>query len=76
MGEHAVQEDKIVSRYIRSLDLLLDAIKASNSAFLFDNSGRSHELIAEVTEGNIIDLKADTVPGWFMDSVINKLRAE
>lgn len=28
MGEHAVPEDKIVSRYVRSLDLLLDAIKA------------------------------------------------
>jgi predicted ABC-type ATPase len=73
MGEHAVPEDKIVSRYTRSLDLLLSAIKASNRAYLFDNSGQSHELIAEVTEGNVVDLKKDSMPGWFIDAVLNKL---
>lgn len=73
MGEHAVPEDKIVSRYRRSLDLLLDAIKASDRAYLFDNSGQSHELIAEVTEGTVIDIKKEVAPQWFMDAVINKL---
>lgn len=72
MGEHAVPEDKIASRYIRSLSLLLDAIKASDRAYLFDNSGKSHELIAEVTEGTI-DIKKELIPGWFIEAVINKL---
>ena len=75
MGEHAVPEDKIVSRYVRSLDLLLDAIKLSDRAYLFDNSGQSHELIAEVTDGTIINLKKDLMPGWFIEAVINKLDA-
>jgi predicted ABC-type ATPase len=75
MGEHPVPQDKIASRYIRSLDLLLDAIKSSDRAYLFDNSGQSHELVAEVTGGNIINLKKKLMPGWFIDSVINKLNA-
>ncbi len=73
MGEHAVPEEKIASRYIRSLSLLLDAIKASDRAYLFDNSGQSHELIAKVTEGNIIDIKKKLMPGWFIEAVISKL---
>ncbi len=33
MGKHAVPEDKIVSRYYRSLDLLRDAIRYTNRAY-------------------------------------------
>lgn len=73
MGEHAVPEDKIVSRYQRSLSLLLDAVKATDRAYLFDNSGPSHELIAEITNGSVIEIKSEPVPVWFVESVINKL---
>lgn len=73
MGEHAVPEDKIVSRYKRSLSLLLEAVKATNRAYLFDNSGPSHELIAEITNGEVIEIKSDSVPAWFVQAVINKL---
>ena len=37
-GGHSVPEDKIISRYYRSLDLLMDAIRCSNRAYIFDNS--------------------------------------
>lgn len=73
MGEHAVPEDKIVLRYQRSLDLLLHAVKATDRAYLFDNSGTSHELIAEITNGSVIEIKSEPVPVWFAESVINKL---
>lgn len=38
MGNHDVPKDKIISRYKRSLALLLDAIHYTNRAYIFDNS--------------------------------------
>jgi predicted ABC-type ATPase len=40
MGGHSVPEDLIVNRYYRSLDLLMDAIRYTNRAYVFDNSGQ------------------------------------
>lgn len=57
--------DKIVQRYGRSIALLSDACEASNRAYVFDNSGEQHVLIAEVTDGETMTLHADTVPQWF-----------
>jgi len=41
-GGHSVPEEKIPPRYDRSLNLLLDAIKLADRAYLFDNSDVSH----------------------------------
>lgn len=71
-GGHDVDPDRIVNRYHRSLDLLLDAIRASNRAYIFDNSGKRAELIAEVSEGSDILIKTDSVPKWFVRSVLDK----
>lgn len=38
-GGHAVPEDKIIKRYHASLGLLMDAIRHTNRAYVFDNSG-------------------------------------
>jgi predicted ABC-type ATPase len=38
-GGHDVSQDKIVSRYQRSLQQLSQAIRATNRAYIFDNSG-------------------------------------
>ena len=73
MGEHNVPSEKIESRYIRSLGLLFDAIKLTDRAYLFDNTGKSHELIAEVTDGKLLEVNADWLPKWFMDAVFNKI---
>lgn len=75
MGEHSVPEDKIASRYIKSLSLLLDAVKACDRAYLFDNSGQSHQFIAEVSNGSVINTKRELMPGWFMEAIINKLNS-
>jgi predicted ABC-type ATPase len=73
LGGHNVPKDKIVQRYYRSLDLLLKAIKYSNRAYLFDNSGASKKFIASIEEGKSIDIQVDTLPEWFEKYVINKI---
>jgi predicted ABC-type ATPase len=62
-GGHNVPADKIVSRYERSLSHLAKAISLSNRAYLFDNSEKSHRLVAEFEEGKLISV-SDKPPGW------------
>jgi predicted ABC-type ATPase len=78
LGGHPVPEDKIVSRYHRSLELLIDAIRHTNRAYIFDNStdsaDRAHTWIAEITEGRTLELKTDRIPAWFQQTVLAKIR--
>jgi predicted ABC-type ATPase len=72
-GGHNVAKEKIVSRYERSLDLLLDAIKSTDRAYIFDNSGESQIWIAEITNGTNLELKIeDNIPTWFQKYIIEK----
>lgn len=73
MGGHSVPEDKIISRYRRSLDLLVDAVKSSNRAYIFDNSdSQGHVLLAEITNGKQIEMKVDLMPDWFKTAFWDK----
>jgi len=74
-GGHDVPEEKIVSRYSRSLDLLLAAIPETDRTFVFDNSGENQERVwvAEITGGALLEVKTDRVPGWFQRAVIEKI---
>ncbi|WP_221305454.1 zeta toxin family protein [Prosthecobacter dejongeii] len=76
LGGHDVPEDKIVSRYSRSLDLLLNAVRFTNRAYLFDNSrhGGDHLWVAEITEGQDLEIKCDPLPHWFQHSVWDKIQ--
>jgi predicted ABC-type ATPase len=78
LGGHAVPEDRIEKRYHRSLDLLFDAIRLTNRAYIFDNSGdnadRKHTWLAEVTDGQKLELKADKIPAWFKRAVLDKIK--
>lgn len=71
---HPVSEEKIRSRYHRSLDLLMEAILKSNRAFMFDNSTDGAEKIwfAEITEGKTIEVKNSQIPYWFKSAVLDK----
>lgn len=72
---HAVDPKKIIQRYYRSLDLLYDAVKTSSRSYIFDNSGRYFELIAEVEDGRkveILDFVRQT-PNWFVKYLFNKI---
>lgn len=76
MGGHPVPEDKVVARYARSLDLLVDAIKHTHRAYIFDNSGHSQVWLAEITDGHELTMRTDRMPGWFRTAVWDKLEDE
>lgn len=75
---HPVPQDKIVSRYERSLDYLLRAIRASSRAYLFDNSGAPGEQtwFAEVTDGESLEFKSEQIPAWFETYVLQRASVE
>lgn len=73
MGGHSVSEEKIISRYYRSLDFLLEAIKATNRAYIFDNSEEKRVLVAEITDGVNISIETENVPNWFQKYILEKL---
>jgi predicted ABC-type ATPase len=75
-GGHSVPPEKIEARYWRSLELLSEAILTSNRAYIFDNSDEGSESltqIAEITDGELIEIKSDTQPPWFKSFVLDKL---
>ena len=73
LGGHPVPEDKIAARYHRSLELLPAAIRATNRAYIFDNSGGmgAHTWLAEITDGREMELKTNFVPAWFKRAVLD-----
>lgn len=73
MHGHDVPEDKIIERYFRSLDLLVDAIRLSDRAYIFDNSSQNRIWLAEVTDGTELEFKTDLVPHWFEAYVLERL---
>ncbi len=73
-GGHGVPKDKIVERYYRTLTNLLPAIRACEKAYLFDNSGETMVLIAEVSRGGVTILVPENkLPNWFIQYVVNKI---
>lgn len=75
MGGHPVPEDKIVSRYKRSLDLLMDAVQCSHRAYIFDNSSHEQIWLAEITNGKLLEMKTTQMPAWFKKSLWDKFNA-
>lgn len=71
-GGHNVSEDKIHTRYIRSLEQLLDAIKLSDRAYLFDNSGQKYQWVAEYNSADS-KLRVSQNINWVNQFVLNKL---
>ena len=64
---HKVDFKKVKDRYYRSLDLLKDAVKLTNRAYIFDNSTKVNKLIAEITEGLKVEvIDENEVPNWFI----------
>ncbi|WP_216361030.1 zeta toxin family protein [Comamonas thiooxydans] len=72
VGGHPVAEDKIRSRYVRSLELLPQAVTYADRAYIFDNSGAERVWVAEVTDGLEIEMKTDEMPAWFKAALWDK----
>ncbi|DAB30340.1 MAG TPA: hypothetical protein CFH84_04635 [Sulfurimonas sp. UBA12504] len=64
LGGHSVPEDKIVSRYYRSLELLSEAVKYSTRAYIFDNSSQEKSWIAQINNAKEFEFKSETIPQW------------
>lgn len=76
MGGHSVPEEKIVSRYKRSLDLLMDAVQSTHRAYIFDNSSHEHIWLAEITNGKTLEMKTNLMPAWFKKALWDKFCAK
>jgi predicted ABC-type ATPase len=72
LGGHPVPADKVRARYERSLEGLLDAIRATDRAYIFDNSGDESVWFAEFTEGAEMEIHAEPIPNWFETYVLKK----
>jgi predicted ABC-type ATPase len=72
-GEHNVPEEKIINRYYKSLDLLADAFKIVDRAFILDSSNKNRDVILE-KEGNQIFVRNELVPEWIEEYLINRLK--
>lgn len=72
IGGHPVAEDKIRSRFVRSLELLPQAVTYADRAYIFDNSGAERVWVAEVTDGMEAEMKTDEMPAWFKAALWDK----
>lgn len=76
LGGHNVPEDKIETRYRRSLELLKQMAQKCRRVYFFDNSGKEYLHFAEITPDGHLDIferqfeKAK--PIWFVKHLLKK----
>ncbi len=64
---HDVPPEIIKSRYFKSLLQLKQAVKITNRAYIWDNSGTTSLLVAEITDGTDVKIfDTEKVPNWFV----------
>lgn len=68
-GGHDVPKTKVKERYSRTLELLPLLLPFCYRAYLFDNSGKKNQLIAELYNGDL-ELKTNNPPQWFIEYVL------
>jgi predicted ABC-type ATPase len=71
-GGHAVDEDKIISRYQNTMQLLFDMIKLVDESYIWDNSQTQQQFIA-LSKKHVIEFKETTIPIWVDKYLIEKL---
>lgn len=75
-GGHNVPEEKIVTRYKNSLDLLLLMAKKCKRSYFFDNSSNEQVHFAEVTPDGYLDIFEKEFlrvnPEWFINNLLLK----
>lgn len=65
-GGHPVDDDKVIERYHKSIALMTSACAVADRAYIFDNSGSKHKLLAEVTDFETIKLGSSRLNPWFL----------
>ena len=75
-GGHGVPEHKIRERYYRSMDLLMQAVDATDRTYFFDNSsnGENAAFLAEIEHAETLKLNPvlEELPKWFVDKVLTE----
>ena len=69
-GGHPVPNEKIVSRYYRSLELLSEALNYSNRAYIFDNSSQERLWIAQIDNAKEFVFKSEVLPVWVKEYLL------
>ncbi len=68
-------EQKIKQRYYRSMDLLMQAVDATDRTYFFDNStdGQAASFLAEIENAELLKInpEAQVLPEWFVEKVLN-----
>lgn len=72
-GGHDVREEKTISRYFRSLDLLSNAFLSVDRAFIIDSSNTSWDVVLEKRKNEVL-LHQETVPDWVAEYLLDKLK--
>lgn len=65
-GGHPVDDDKVIERYHKSIALMTPACEVADRAYVFDNSGSRHKLLAEVTDFETIEIASSLINPWFL----------
>lgn len=78
---HDVEEEKIISRYFRSMDLMYEAAQFCHQAYFFDNStnGKPHTMFAHFKNDKNGEKQWDkidklSVPEWFRKYYSDKVK--
>lgn len=71
-GGHDVPIEKIKNRYFRSLDLLAEAFKLVDRAFVIDNSNKGENVIIE-KDGKDIIIHTELLPAWIEQYLLSRL---
>lgn len=76
-GGHDVAEDKVNSRYYKTMNNLYSAFELSDKAFFFDNSNLkmngSFDFFAEKNGKKVYLSDPLSVPHWFFDYILKKI---
>ncbi len=73
-GGHDVSDTKVIERYSRTMNLIVDAMRIADITYFFDNSYSQPKLFASV-ENNCLKIADDIeyIPSWFSRYVIEKI---
>ncbi|ALN64534.1 hypothetical protein GLA29479_3683 [Lysobacter antibioticus] len=75
-GGHGVDPDKIVERYNRAMDLLPAAVEKSNTATIYDNTGKEPIVVARKLENGKMEYPlGERTPDWVNERLRQPLEA-
>ena len=75
-GGHNVDEDKIQSRYYKSMGFLYDAFLNADRAYIIDNSSDNVRNILVEKKGKNIKIYSDEIPEWVQVYLLEKIEKE